>query len=365
MSPSWSDWRTDTAERDSLPAVPADERDLVLTPYAPGSSPDETRSAAPLLVPAEPTGDLPRSPRWPLYADEPTTTATTATTATTSVQAATPLTGAAAGRRGGTSSRPVLPLVAAALAVTLAAGTGVWLGWQPDGAVTSDAPTAGRQVDDAAEPREGGTSRGEQREDQQRQDQQGRRDRADRTDRADRGARPPDLASRARRAAEPLTEAVTATAPSTAPPNEDLSGRTVSYAAPNMLDGRDETAWRMVGDGRGSVLTFTFEEPVMVTTVGLLNGYAKTGSTGGRDVDWYAGNRRVRQVEWFFDDGSRVVHTLRDTPQVQRTDIRPRTTSTVRLRLTRVSGPGGGPDRRDYTAISEVALDGVPRSSLD
>lgn len=350
MSPSWSDWRTDTAEREPLPVVPADERDLVLTPYAPGSSPDETRSAAPLLVPAEPTGDLPRSPRWPLYADDPSTTT------------ATPLTEAAPVRRGGAASRsrPVLPLLAAALAVTLAAGTGAWLGWQPGGTTPDDVPTADRQVVDRAEPREPGTSRDQQRLRGQR-DRQGRRGQGG----ADRTARPPDLATRARRAAAPLTGVVAATAPSTAPPNEDLSGRTVSYAAPNMLDGRDETAWRMVGDGRGSVLTFTFDEPVVLTTVGLLNGYAKTGSTGGRDVDWYAGNRRVRQVEWFFDDGSRVVHTLRDTPQVQRTDIRPRTTSTVRLKLTRVSGPGGGPDRRDYTAISEVALDGVPRSSLD
>jgi len=358
MSSSWSDWRTDTAERAPLPVVPTDERDLQLTPYGPGSGPHETRAIAPLLVPAEPTGDLPRSARWPLYADEPTSSLGP-------VVAADPVPAAPvdAGPRGSRGPRSTVPWVAAAVAVLMAAGTGAWLGTRPEARVPFVIDTGGQRAVASDDPgrsdRAPGTSRGDVQERRERQDRQDGRDGT--------GERPRRVGpeARARRAAEPVTGLAAARAPVTAPPNEDLAGRTVSYAAANLLDGRDETAWRMAGDGSGQVLTLTFDEPMTLTTVGLLNGYAKTGSSGGRTVDWYAGNRRVRQVEWYFDDGSRVVQTLRDVRQVQRTDIRPRTTSTVRLRLTRVSGPGRGPDRRDYTALSEVALDGVPRSSLD
>ncbi|MCH1868253.1 hypothetical protein [Nocardioides sp. CFH 31398] len=384
MSSGWSDWRTDTAERTPLPVVPADERDLALPAYLGlGARPDdqagdETRSLPPVLVPAEPSGDLPRPPRWPLYADEPSTGTTDPvppTTPTTStadrlvpVPAQAPAAGGSSGPGRGPLSRPVLPWVAAAMAVALAAGTGVFLGSRPEPVVTtSSVSLQGVRDDGRQEARSPGTSRSEGD-----QGRQAGRPRGDGDTRRG-GARQdgpredgrPTGAAQARRDAEPVTSLTNATAPSTAPPNEDLAGRTVRYAAPNMLDGRDETAWRMVGDGQGMVLTFTFSSPVTLTTVGLLNGYAKTGSSGGRTVDWYAGNRRIRQVEWYFDDGSRVVHSLDDVAQVQRTDIRPRTTSTLRLRLTRVSGPGGGPDRRDYTAISEVALEGVPRPARD
>jgi hypothetical protein len=41
-------------------------------------------------------------------------------------------------------------------------------------------------------------------------------------------------------------------------------------------------------------------------------------------------------------------------------DIDPVTTSSVQLRLVTVSPPGQGPSRRDYTAISDVALVGSP-----
>jgi hypothetical protein len=124
-----------------------------------------------------------------------------------------------------------------------------------------------------------------------------------------------------------------------------------------MLDGRAGTAWEMPGDGTGRVLTFDLAGRTHLTEVGLINGYAKTAEVGGRKVDWYAGNRRVLEVEWLFDDGTSVRQDLARTrrPQTVEVDV---DTSTVRLRIVEVSAPGTGRTGRDMTPISEVLLAG-------
>ena len=149
----------------------------------------------------------------------------------------------------------------------------------------------------------------------------------------------------------------TASAPATRAPGVDTAGHRTSYAAFNMLDGEPTPAWERPGDGTGQVLTFTFDGPAHRTRVGLINGYAKTGEENGRTVDWYAGNRRVLQVEWIFDDGHTVSQDLRETRKVQTVDVDV-TTSTVRLRLVTVSKPGKGRAARDMTPVSEVVFGG-------
>ena len=151
----------------------------------------------------------------------------------------------------------------------------------------------------------------------------------------------------------------TAIVPATAPPNQDLQGNMVRYEARNMLDGVAETCWRMPGDGTGAEITFRLAEPTTLTTVGLVNGYAKLASdAAGNELDWYHGNRRVLAVEWVFDDGTTVGQTLSDTDQMQTVDVSV-TTTTVQLRLLQVSAPGTGRAKRDYTAISDVSLVGT------
>jgi hypothetical protein len=125
-----------------------------------------------------------------------------------------------------------------------------------------------------------------------------------------------------------------------------------------MLDGDPTTAWQMPGDGTGKVLTFTLAKKTHLSEVGLVNGYAKTGEQGGEKVNWYAGNRRVLEVQWLFDDGSEVSQTLKVTTKLQTTDVDV-TTKTVRLRLVEVSGPGKGKAARNTTPISEVGLTGT------
>ncbi|UMG92083.1 discoidin domain-containing protein [Nocardioides sp. TF02-7] len=142
--------------------------------------------------------------------------------------------------------------------------------------------------------------------------------------------------------------------PATAPASTDGDGNRVSFHARRMLDGDPRTAWRMAGDGTGQVVTFRFDEPVEITSVGLVNGYAKKDPPH----DWYDGNRRILRVSWLFEDGSEVTQDLRERRALQVVDIDPVSTRQVQLRILDVTAPGRGRSGRDYTAISEVAFGG-------
>jgi hypothetical protein len=157
-----------------------------------------------------------------------------------------------------------------------------------------------------------------------------------------------------------VSRSATATVPATAPPNEDVDGNLVRYEGRNMLDGVPETTWRMVGDGTGKTITFDLAEPTTITEVGMINGYAKTATDHGRKLDWYAGNRRVLEVEWVFDDGTTVSQDFERTRNLQTIRVDHVTTSSVQVRLVSVSKPGSGPSARNNTAISEVSLVGSP-----
>jgi hypothetical protein len=135
----------------------------------------------------------------------------------------------------------------------------------------------------------------------------------------------------------------------------------VRYEGRNMLDGVAQTCWRMPGDGTGSEIALQLPGPTTISSVGLVNGYAKIArDASGRRLDWYHGNRRLLRIEWVFDDGTTVRQSLDDTRRMQSVDVDPVTTQTVRLRLVEVSRPGSGPAARDNTAISDVSLIGAP-----
>ena len=116
-------------------------------------------------------------------------------------------------------------------------------------------------------------------------------------------------------------------------------------------NGVPETCWRMPGDGTGEEVRITLGRETRLRTVGLINGYAKTAE----GVDWYHGNRRIKKVEWVFDDGTTVPQKLDDTTAVQSVDV-DATTRTITLRLVEVSKPGKGPSGRNFTAISDLSL---------
>jgi len=153
-----------------------------------------------------------------------------------------------------------------------------------------------------------------------------------------------------------LTRGASASAPETARPNLDLTGDLVRYEASNLLDGVPSTAWRMDGDGSGETLTITLPGPSVVTRVGLVNGYAKVDhDSRDRVTNWYDRNRRILEVEWIFDDGTTVVQHLDETRRMQSLEVGPVSTSTIQLKIMIVTRPGD----RDYTAISDVLVEGA------
>lgn len=155
---------------------------------------------------------------------------------------------------------------------------------------------------------------------------------------------------------DPDTENVAAAAqvnaPAPAEPGQDLAGNPVRYPVANMLDDDPATAYRIAGDGTGAEIIFTLDDDATITSVGMINGYAKTDG----DVDWYRSNRKIQRVVWSFDDGTEIEQTLRRTTDLQVLPVDGVTTRTVRLRLLDVSKPG--PNPRNTTAISSVVIQG-------
>ncbi|MBS43184.1 MAG: hypothetical protein CMH83_08510 [Nocardioides sp.] len=325
-------WRTDTAER---PAA----RD----PHVP-----------------PPAHEPPSSPRFPLFADEVEASSADAGSASSGrsepgARAAgrpadePPATGVLPGVLPGlgasgetdeaTSTRRtgrLLPLVVVGLAIALVLAMGILLL-----VIDQDTGTGPDTVDSTSEAVDGDASSSES--------STGTDD--DASDSSDPGG-----SSGSGGSGGPSTDVAgqaTAEAPVTAPPGTDVNGNTVRYDAANLVDGDDDTTWRMAGDGAGTELTFTLAGPARLVKVGLVNGYAKKEP----GYDGYTANRRVQRVEWELDDGTVVEQDLRETRRMQRVKVPGAgETSQVVLRILDVSAPGDGRSGRDYTAVSEVAL---------
>jgi hypothetical protein len=328
------DWHTDTAER---PAVTDDVEHTVVRqrPILP----------PPVTGPNEP-------PRYPLYADEVDPAAGTTMTShmppvmppilPPPAQPAGDFTDTSSGSFRHVGDRPPrspvtwLPWVVGAVVMLLVAAVGIWLLLGNDDDTTPPASDPGPTGTAPSQPASS-------------QDQQNQPTNKPGKHKSPKPGKPADV-----------SRSATASAPQTAPPNEDVAGNLVRYEPRNMLDGVPETTWRMAGDGAGETLTFRLDKPTTITEVGLINGYAKTSREGNRTFDWYHGNRRVLAVEWRFDDGMRVGQDFNDTRNLQTIEVDDATTRSVQLRLVDVSPPGSGPSGRNYTAISEVSLVGVP-----
>ncbi len=304
-----ADWRTDTVERPRVaPATP---------PPVPSTPPEPAR--------------------YPLYADEvPGSTAGDASD-TASFPAATAEPEPPSrhrhvdeSRRSGAAAGWV-PWVAGLTAMLLLAVLGLWLLLGGD-----DEPAPDETASDPAPT-----------------DKQDSRD-----DRTPEGRATVSPAPRAKPG--DLADTATVRAPRPAPPTQDVTGGRVTFVADHMLDGVPATCWRMPGDGTGEAITFGFDGPTEVSEVGLVNGYAKTASDASGSYDWYAGNRRILEVEWTFDDGTVVTQDLKQTRRMQTIELDEGVvTEQVTMRLLDVTPPGSGRAARNYTAISEVTLRGA------
>ncbi len=295
-------WRTDTAERPRI-----------------------VEPVEPLPAPA-----VPGPARFPLFADDVVTTDRTERLSPVLPPPPPPVTERRRDRRG---PPRWLPWVAGAVAMLLVAGLGAWLLF---GSLDDDPATAQEAPTDSA-------PTGEETPEQE--------------------PSPPKPSPT--RSADPtpfagdLAPFADVDAPPAAAPGVDADGDVVRYVAANMQDGVPETAWRTPGDGTGLSVRFRFDGPSTLSEVGLINGYAKVARDGGGILDWYHGNRRLRGVEWTFDDGTVVRQRFRDTTLLQMVKVDKVRTETVTLRVLAVTPPGRGRTARNYTAISEVSFLGT------
>lgn len=150
----------------------------------------------------------------------------------------------------------------------------------------------------------------------------------------------------------------TITATKTADESTDASGNPVSYDAANIADADPGTAWRKPTDGWGDAdyLLITFDEPVRLTEVGLIPGYAKKDPATG--TDRFTQNYRLAQVRWKFSDGSEWTQSFEDKPTMQTIPVSGEVTW-VRIAYMSVGYPRW-PDEpaRKYIAISDVTITG-------
>lgn len=144
-------------------------------------------------------------------------------------------------------------------------------------------------------------------------------------------------------------------ADSTAPGSVDAAQHATSYRPGNVTDADPSTAWRTPGDGIGQSLTFTFTDPVTLTSVGMTNGYTKRDPTSR--TDRYRQERRILSVTWSFDDNRQFTQNLVDSDwNIQSIDVPSVTTTSVRLTINSTTAPGDA--SYDFTAVSEVDLEG-------
>ena len=144
----------------------------------------------------------------------------------------------------------------------------------------------------------------------------------------------------------------------TARGSTDSRGNLVKFSSSNVIDGDSGTAWRCEGNGSGVALTLVLAAPSQVTQVGAIPGYARIDPYNGDDR--FTENRRVTSLHWVcLDPAGNTVATydqdFADSRQMQTAEV-PNFArcSSVRAEISGTTQPG----RRDYTAISEIALAG-------
>jgi hypothetical protein len=150
-----------------------------------------------------------------------------------------------------------------------------------------------------------------------------------------------------------------ASATKTADSSTDAAGNAVSYDAINVTDGDPETAWRKsTEDWSGDdYILITFDEPVKLTELGLIPGYAKTDPTSG--TDRFKQNWRLRWVYWTLSDGTEWEQELEDSPTMQTIPVASEVTW-VRLGGLYPGYPEWDetPPARDFLAISDITVNG-------
>lgn len=138
-----------------------------------------------------------------------------------------------------------------------------------------------------------------------------------------------------------------------APASVDSAGNRVTFGARHLVDGKTSTAWRCPGDGHGQRVTLTFAEPVQVSRLALVPGWATVDRSS--KANRFAENGAPTAVTWYV--GTTPVKQRLGTPrprwavQKLRSPIRART---VTLTIDDVRRG----NRRAMVAVSEIRVYG-------
>ncbi|MGH3914079.1 MAG: NADase-type glycan-binding domain-containing protein [Pseudonocardiaceae bacterium] len=141
--------------------------------------------------------------------------------------------------------------------------------------------------------------------------------------------------------------------------SQDRGGNPVTYEPAKAVDGLLDTAWRCDGDGTGQQLRVSFPGRVILTSIGMVPGYAKIDPYDS--TDRYVQNRRISAVGYTFDDGSTVrqsFDTSASARALQTIALPDVSTSQVTITIFgSVSGEAtNGQQPFDKVAISEVSV---------
>ena len=151
----------------------------------------------------------------------------------------------------------------------------------------------------------------------------------------------------------------------TATSGQDACGDTFNYPPANVVDADPETAWQVGGTGVDQWLELTYGEPVKVSRVGIIPGYAKEDRCDGTDrfYQYYV----VRGAVIRFSDGSEVKAEFEKKPQMQFVDTNGHETKSLRITIVEVYPPGDKPGGSSFdyedtgtwgkAAISEVKVE--------
>jgi hypothetical protein len=133
----------------------------------------------------------------------------------------------------------------------------------------------------------------------------------------------------------------------------DSAGDPVTYEATNRVGGDPATAWRVEGDGTGTTIQASWNQPVALTSIGLIPGYAKIDAADR--TDRFHQERRVVSVRCSFDHDPAVTVSFSDLAELQSFGVSVTTTTVTIEILQTTQAP-----ERDFTAISELAFEGRP-----
>jgi len=152
----------------------------------------------------------------------------------------------------------------------------------------------------------------------------------------------------------------TAKASGVAHAHQDCDGNVFTYEPEKAIDHKDDTAWRVSGNGKGQWIELDYTKPVLVNEVVVIPGHDKIDSTCGSTIDRFYELHVVRRASIEFrDETGRVKEKKavfeRDRSRQLVTLTSPKVAKSVRFTIEETYPPGTD-EPVNETAVSEIEL---------